>query len=249
MIEALARVGRQARRVLGTAWAAGDTAWLLRRLGEAARPRDRAEVLGGSARRVLRLHGIEVRVSGPVPEGPGLLACNHVSWLDPLVVASAVACRPISKAEVSGWPVIGRLARRLGILFVSRGDVRSGAGVAAAAERTLEEGLPILNFPEGTTSDGRSVLAFRRGLFGVAGRAGVPVIPVALAYEPAELSWTGDQTFFPHWLHLAGLPAARVALRFGPPIPCEGEAERLAARARAEVVQLLGGSRAAAVGS
>jgi len=245
----LARAARQGRRLAGTARTALDTARLAGRLASGGRARDRAEVLSGAARRILRLHGIELMLSGPLPEGPALLACNHVSWLDPLVVAAAIPCLPISKAEVAGWPVLGRVARLLGVLFVSRGDVRSGASVAAAAERALGQGLPVLNFPEGTTSDGREVLSFRRGLFGIARRARVPVIPVALAYEPAELAWTGDQSFLPHYLRLAALPGARVALRFGPPIPCEAEPEGLAHRARAEVVQLLGGSRAAAVGS
>lgn len=236
-----------ARRILGTAATVADAARLLARLGESPRPADRAEILRGASRRILQVHAIDLRLAGVLPEGPVLLASNHVSWLDPLVIASAIPCLPISKAEVAGWPVVGRVARKLGILFVSRGDARSGASVAAAVERALGEGLPVLNFPEGTTSDGRVVLAFRRGLFGIARRAGVPVVPLALAYTPAELAWTGDQSFLPHYLHLAGLPGARVALRIGRPIAAEEAPERLAARARAEVVDLLGGSRAAAV--
>ena len=165
-----------------------------------------------------------------------------MSWIDPLVVASVLACVPVSKGEVASWPVVGPLAAGLGVLFVARGDAASGVAVMRAARRALEGGLPVLNFPEGTTTAGTAVREFHRGLFAVARRAGAPVVPVALAYEPADLSWTGDQSFLPHWLHTAALTRARVALRFGAPLSARAldGAAGLADAARARVVDLLG---------
>ncbi len=232
---------RAAGRVLATAGVAADAARRLRRLGAAAGADDRALCLRDAARRLLGSHGIEVRVSGPLPEGPALLASNHVSWLDPLVVASVLACVPVSKGEVASWPVVGPLAAALGVLFVSRGDAASGVAVMRAARRALEGGLPVLNFPEGTTTGGEAVREFHRGLFSVARRAGVPVVPVAVAYEPGHLAWTGDQAFLPHWIRTAALGRARVALRFGTPLSAralEGAAG-LADATRARVVELL----------
>lgn len=203
--------------------------------------RERALVLRDAARRMLELHGIELDACGPLPLGPAILAANHVSWLDPLVVASLLPCVPISKADVSAWPVVGGIASELGVVFVSRGDARSGMRVLRATQVALEHGLPVLNFPEATTTTGGSVLPFRKGVFGVARSAGVPVVPIALAYDPPELAWVGDDKFLPHWIKLAGTRRARAFVRVGVPIPASayGSALELARSARAEVARLL----------
>lgn len=203
--------------------------------------RERARVLRDAARRVLELHGVAVEASGPIPAGPALLAANHLSWLDPLVIASAVACTPVSKLDVARWPVIGSIARDLGVVFVSRGDPASGARALGAMTQALEHGVNVLNFPEGTTTAGDRVLPFRSGGFGLALRVGVPVVPVALSYDPTSLAWVGDATFVPHYLALAARPGARARLRLGAPIlPAPGvRAAALASAARAEVERLL----------
>jgi lyso-ornithine lipid O-acyltransferase len=176
-----------------------------------------------------------------VPVGPVVLASNHLSWLDPLVVASVVPCAPVSKADVSRWPVVGTLARDLGVVFVRRGDPSSGARALQAAAGALAHGVPILNFPEGTTSAGGGVLPFRHGSFGLALRAGVPVVPVALAYDPPSLAWVGDATFLPHYLAVASRREARAYLRFGAPVVSapEGRAAALARLVREQIEQLL----------
>jgi 1-acyl-sn-glycerol-3-phosphate acyltransferase len=185
---------------------------------QGGRARDRARALRDGCGAVLRHHGIVVEVDGLPPQGPALLACNHVSWLDPIVVAAHATCAPISKLDVRGWPVVGTLAGRLGVIFHERGSPRSGVEVLRQAEQALRNRVALLNFPEGTTTDGAGVLRFRRGLFGLALQLSVPVVPVALRYQPADLAWTGDATFMPHYLRLAARGTSRVRLRFGEPI-------------------------------
>jgi 1-acyl-sn-glycerol-3-phosphate acyltransferase len=208
------------------------------------RARDRARTLRDGCRAVLAHHGIEAEVDGAPPAGPALLACNHVSWLDPIVVAAYAPCAPISKLDVRGWPVVGALAGRLGVIFHARGDPRSGLQVLREAEQALRNRVALLNFPEGTTTDGAGVLRFHRGLFGLALRLGVPVVPVAVRYQPADLAWTGDATFMPHYLRLAARGASRVRLRFGDPVRPghRPTASDLAATARDRVVALLEGA-------
>jgi lyso-ornithine lipid O-acyltransferase len=239
--ERLARTGsRVAGMGIATVAAAARLRWLR---GASIRDgaRERALVLRDVSRRMLELHGIDLDASGPLPFGPAVLAANHVSWLDPLVVASLLPCVPISKADVSAWPVVGGIARELGVVFVARGDARSGLRVLRATQVALANDLPVLNFPEGTTTPGTSVLPFRKGLFGVARSTGVPVVPIALAYDPPELAWVGDDAFLPHWLKLAGARRARAFVRVGLPIPAAayGSALELARSARAEVARLL----------
>ncbi|HET9553504.1 MAG TPA: lysophospholipid acyltransferase family protein, partial [Anaeromyxobacteraceae bacterium] len=210
-----------------------------------ARARELARAMRDDCQAVLRHHGIQLDAAGAVPPGPALIACNHVSWLDPLVVAACVPCAPISKLSVRGWPVVGALASRLGVIFHERGDGASGLRVLRQAERALEAGLPVLNFPEGTTTDGAGVLRFRKGLFGLARQLGVPVVPAAIRYEPADLAWTGDATFVPHYLRLAARGTSRVRLRFGGPLRSaadEGDAAALAEASRERVVALLEGA-------
>ncbi len=238
------RLARTGTRVAAVGLATLATAARLRLLRSASirdGARERALVLRDVSRRMLDLHGIELDTLGPFPLGPAILAANHVSWLDPLVIASLLPCVPISKADVSAWPVVGGIARELGVVFVARGDTRSGMRVLRATQTALGHGLPVLNFPEGTTTLGESVLPFRKGLFGIARSAGVPVVPIALAYDPPELAWVGDDAFLPHWLKLAGARRARAFVRIGVPIlPASyGSAFELSRAARSEVARLL----------
>jgi 1-acyl-sn-glycerol-3-phosphate acyltransferase len=197
-------------------------------------------LLRESARAALRVHGVEVIAGGAEIPVQAVLVSNHVSWLDPLVVAAHVPCVPVSKADVLRWPVFGPLARDLGVVFVSRGDVGSGAAALRAVRAALDAGSCVLNFPEGTTSDGDGVLPFRPGMFGLALRSGAPIVPVALRYEPRSLAWTGDATFVPHYLALAASPRARVTVRVGAPIPVpEGASPRRIAEVARERVQAL----------
>jgi 1-acyl-sn-glycerol-3-phosphate acyltransferase len=64
----------------------------------------RARWLQQTCRRALRIFGIDLRVSGPVPSS-GLLVCNHLSYLDILVLAATSPCVFVSKCEVKHWPV------------------------------------------------------------------------------------------------------------------------------------------------
>ncbi len=239
------RVARAGARIAALGHTTVEAAGRVRRLADAASregARERALVLRDVARRVLRLHGVEVELTGPLPLGPVVLVANHLSWLDPIVIAGIVPCAPVSKLDVARWPVIGAIARDLGVVFVSRGDPASGARALNAAARALAHGVNVVNFPEGTTTAGGAVLPFRSGIFGLALRAGVSVVPAALAYDPPTLAWVGDATFLPHYLTLAARRRARAIIRLGPAIRAAAGTRpaELAAAARAEVQRLLG---------
>ena len=241
---ATGRLVRASARIAGVGAAVLATAGRLRAIREepaATRIRGRALALQRGARDVLAVHGIHASASGATVPAGAILASNHVSWLDPLVVAAHVPCVPVSKADVLGWPVVGTLARDLGVVFVSRGDAGSGASALRALRAALESGACVLNFPEGTTSSGDGVLPFRPGLFGLALRTRAPVVPVAIRYEPRNLAWTGDAAFVPHYLALAGSRGARVSVRFGAPVPVplDAPARSFAETVRGRVAALL----------
>ena len=62
----------------------------------------------------------------------------------------------------------------------------------------------MIVFPEGTTSAGDCVLPFKRGIFGVARRLGVPVVPVALRYDSPSDCWIGSENFLSHYVRTVG---------------------------------------------
>ena len=239
------RIVRAGVRIAGLAGVIFSTLGRIRRARrektEDARTRAQTLAFRDSARQVLSVHGIESIASGAEVPVQAVLVSNHVSWLDPIVVAAHVPCVPVSKADVLDWPVFGSLARDLGVVFVSRGSAGSGASALRSVRAALDAGACVLNFPEGTTSEGDGVLPFRPGMFGLALRAGAPIVPVAIRYEPRSLAWTGDATFVPHYLALAGSRGARVSVRFGAPIapPADGSPRSIAEEARDRVAALL----------
>lgn len=190
------------------------------------------------------IQAIRPRVSGSVPQSPVILVANHVGYIDPVILAGILPAMPISKVEVGSWPVLGRVARRYGVAFVERGDPMSGARALLRARRALDLGLSVLNFPEGTTTRGDTVLPFKRGIFGLARRLHVPVVPVALQLDDPDMSWVGDDPFLPHYLKSLAREEIGLQVRFGCPMSAERyrSADDLAVEAHAMTEHLLAGS-------
>jgi 1-acyl-sn-glycerol-3-phosphate acyltransferase len=135
----------------------------------------------------------------------GLVCSNHLSYFDVAVYAATFPCVFVSKAEVSGWPVFGFLARGAGTLFLERQSRASTETVATQMEAVLQTGVPVLLFPEGTSTDGSSVLRFHPSLFEPGVRAGSAITAAAIAYRARhtaeqDLCWYGDHSFLPHLL-------------------------------------------------
>lgn len=187
------------------------------------------------------LHGVSVRTSGAIPREPCLLVANHVGYLDPLAIAGVVPCVAIARHEVSTWPLLGEALLRLGNLFVRRGDPHSGAAVLLRARACLARGVPVLTFPEGTTTLGDDVLPLRRGVFALARLARIPVVPVAVRARPQETAWVGDQSFLPHYLRTVSRKTTRVDLVFGSVLPPHSvpTGDHLAVLAREQLRSLL----------
>ncbi len=96
-----------------------------------------------------------VTVHGQLPQRPMLWVSNHVSWTDIPLLGMLTPMSFLSKAEVRTWPVAGWLAAKAGSLFIRRGSGDSQL-IRKQMSRHLEQAHPLLMFPEGTTTDGRS---------------------------------------------------------------------------------------------
>ncbi len=213
-------LGRASQRITRGLALVGEAERMLRALEDSGAPTFAAQgqALRHVSKAMLALHRLEVTVSGRIPARPMVIVANHVSYLDPLVVASVVPVLPIAKHELSTWPILGAAARRLGVCFVERASINSRASALRRTFRVLRAGGSVLNFPEGTTTNGQLTLPFQRGIFGMARKARVPILPARIDFEDPRATWVGDSAFLPHYLWLAGQPATRAHLRFGAPI-------------------------------
>lgn len=180
--------------------------------------------------------GLEVRVLGaPAVEAgrPVIFVANHSSWLDILVLGSRLRTCFVAKEEVGGWPVIATIARLGRSVFIRRRRTSTHRERDEIAAR-LARGDNLVLFPEGTTSDGSRVLAFRSAFFSAAGQrlpdGRLPLVqPVSIAYDRLSglptgrfnrpvFAWYGDMTLGPHFWALAQLCGLRATLQLHPPL-------------------------------
>ncbi|MBK6940029.1 MAG: 1-acyl-sn-glycerol-3-phosphate acyltransferase [Planctomycetes bacterium] len=187
-----------------------------------AADRARASLLRAWARGVAVVLGMRVVVNGTPPRGAFFLVANHLSYLDVFALWTVVEGTFLSKAEIARWPVIGFLARSVGTMFVARDRRLEVGAVVERLQTELDRGRGVIVFPEGTSSAGETVLAFKPSMFEAALRMDVPVRVVALRYEapsghPAaaqSLCWWGDMDFLPHFLGVFALPRFAVHATF-----------------------------------
>jgi 1-acyl-sn-glycerol-3-phosphate acyltransferase len=153
--------------------------------------------------------------------GQGLVCSNHLSYLDILVYAAATPCVFVSKREVRRWPAFGILARCGGTVFVDRQSRSSAEEAARKIAAVLEEGVPVLLFPEGTSTDGSAVLRFHPTLLEPAVQLSLEMTAAAIGYraqgaEERDVSWFGDAPFLPHLLRTLSRPRIVAEVEFFP---------------------------------
>lgn len=237
--EATLRPLRLATRVGSLA----SACWAVRREPVGDDDRERAERLGALARRLCERHDVAISVIGGEPRAGSVIVANHLSYADALVLPRLAPAACVAKRELARWPLIGEASRRLGVVFVDRGSPISGAVALRRCARLLADGVSVIVFPEGTTTTGERLLPFKRGIFGVALRLGVPIVPVALRYDDPALSWVGEQSFLAHYARTIGTqPRTALQVWFGPSLrPCAADTpEALAGWAQTWIARRLG---------
>lgn len=168
------------------------------------------------ARSCAALLGLDIQRRGRLPRA-GMIISNHLSYLDIFAYSAIAPCVFVAKQEVAGWPVLGRFARMAGTIFVDRTRRQDVARTNAEIERALRLGTRVVLFPEGTSSDGRTVLPFRTSLLEPVLRLDSAVVPAALRYDltdgdvASEICYWGEMTLLPHLLN--ALTKRRIAAR------------------------------------
>lgn len=139
-----------------------------------------------AAHHLLAALGIRVDIDDRRPFGSrtrGLVVANHISYLDILAVAVIQPARFVAKSDVAAMPVVSALARRLGVICIDRGSLRTLPDAVGRARAGLESDSSVAVFPEGTTRCGRGMGTFAPAFFQAALDANVPVLPIGLAYR------------------------------------------------------------------
>jgi 1-acyl-sn-glycerol-3-phosphate acyltransferase len=225
-------------RIRRPEWGAGGAMWI-----------------HGWCRRIVKWMGFRCEVEGRVPRG-GVVVSNHLSYLDILLYSSVQPFVMVAKTEVRSWPLLGWLTAQAGTVYVERGGGRkTWPGVNAAMAEAYRSGLPVLFFPEGTTTDGAGVLPFRRGLFHSVLDNGVSLRTAALRYRlenyvvnrgaslGEDVCWWGEMEFTSHLFRLLGLRGLSAKVRFGDEVLERADRFVLSETAQARVAEMYAGLR------
>lgn len=180
----------------------------------------RSAWLHRSCTKALTRLGITLDVHGPIPSR-GLLVCNHLSYIDVLALSAIFPCVFVAKRQVRSWPLFGRLARFGATIFVDRERPSDAARAGKELAQALAAGVIVVLFPEGTSSNGSTVLPFRPALFKPAVQLNHPISAAHISYAvergsvEQDVCYWGGMVFLPHLLRFMRLRNVTARVRLG----------------------------------
>ena len=194
---------------------------------------------------------IRVRVnSAPMHDRAVLYVSNHVSWADILVIGSLAPVAFVAKREVARWPLVGATAKLQRTVFVDRTRRHQTAEAVADIVKRLTDGVSVVLFAEGTSSDGNRVLPFRSALLGAVEEASayagdILIQPMSISYTDLHgipmgrqhrplVAWYGDLDFLPHIKAFIEHGAVDAVVSYGEVVPADVAADRKAMARRLE---------------
>ena len=168
----------------------------------------------------LSILGFRIKVTGhPILKNKLILVGNHISYLDILVLFAA---HPesvfLAKSEVSQWPLIGSVAKRIGTLFVVRDSKSSRQGTRLQIENILNTSsktLQIAAFPSGTTTLNEEKV-WKKGLFEIAKNTNTDIQPFRISYShQRECAYIDDDQLFSSLMSLFKIKNKSVLFEWG----------------------------------
>mmetsp|Transcript_13510 Transcript_13510/g.49145 ORF Transcript_13510/g.49145 Transcript_13510/m.49145 type:complete len:355 (-) Transcript_13510:120-1184(-) len=156
--------------------------------------------------------GMRIRVKGAknlrdaqASGGPFVIVPNHLSYMDFFTIGAVIGpVGAIASAQIGKIPILGDVSRAFGVLFIDRRTrPNQGEEIAKRARRKwpLVDVPPFLVFPEGTTTNGKTLLKYRAGAF----EPRVPVLPFFLKYHSmsgTSWCWVAPLDIVHHFLQL-----------------------------------------------
>jgi 1-acyl-sn-glycerol-3-phosphate acyltransferase len=203
----------------------------------------RAAWLNAWCRFACRVLGIRLTTQGSMPSS-GLLVSNHLSYLDIVVLSSLRPCVFVAKRDVASWPLFGWLARAAGAIFVDRERRLSSNKGVDLIRTAIAGGSVVVLFPEGTSSDGSTVLPFKSALLESAVQLRCPVAAASGEYAidhgsvADDVCYWRDMTLIPHLLNLLFKREIRANYSFSPAKVRAGNRKEIACELRDEIVSM-----------
>jgi len=159
-----------------------------------------------------------------------LIVANHLSYIDILILSRLFPCCFVTSMEIRQTPFLGHITALAGCVFVERRTRRFLTRETREISTALKSGLNVIVFPEGTSSNGDTVLRFRQPLLQASVDSGKDILPVCIAYEAINhiritpqnrdrVFWYGDMTFFKHFANLSHIRHIQVRVTLSPILP------------------------------
>ena len=193
-----------------------------------------------------RVVGARVRVHGTPLKRDVFFISNHISWIDILAMAGASGTAFVAKWELSQVPVIGWLCSLNRTVFVKREHRMGVAEQINALKDALQDNWSVTVFPEGTVTDGHSLLPFKSSMISVLEPPppGVMVQPAVLNYgeHSEEIGWVGEESGLHNAMRImARRSSFRLEITYLEPFSPEDFRGRkaIAAKAREEIEEQL----------
>ncbi len=166
-------------------------------------------LVGFCSRLMLIIANIKIEFDGDINLTGKLFVCNHLGYLDILVLASLYPSSFVTSMEMKKTPFLGQICILAGCVFVNRRNKRNIHNEIAEIAETLKSGINVTVFPEATSTNGSEVIKFRRPLFQAAYDANTECVPLAINYESLNgeklnlsnrdtIFWYGEMTFGGH---------------------------------------------------
>jgi 1-acyl-sn-glycerol-3-phosphate acyltransferase len=184
-----------------------------------------------------KLTGLKVKIQGEIDTSKGqLIVSNHLSYLDILAIVSEWPCAFVTSMEIKETPILGHLCQMAGCLFVERRSRENLSNEIRELTDALNHGVSVCIFPEATSTNGDTVIRFRRPLFMSAIDSQSDVQPIVLNYyrvgnEPLSLKnrdnvfWYDKMSFLPHLWSAAKSREIHVEVRVLEPISSQPDSE------------------------
>ena len=197
---------------------------------------------------LLRVLGMRLEHRGEAVAPGCMLVANHVSWVDIFAINALAPSAFVSKAEVRTWPVIGWLAAKNDTIFLRRGSRGHARIINEETAALLDAGCNVAIFPEGTTTDGATLLHFHAALLQPAIACGHPVQSLALQYRTPDdrfsraPAYDGELSLGECIANIIASPRTIARITVAEPIATADGTDRrsLAARTRSEIASAIG---------
>ena len=174
------------------------------------------------------LQALNIRLDVHTPPGHQkkqgtLVVSNHVSWLDIFAMSALYPSSFIAKQEIRDWPVLGKMGRNAGTVFINRNARKEIGPTNTAIAEALKQGRNVSFFPEAKTTSGEDVIPFKAALFQAAIDSGSTIQTMALRYYDQHgkrttiPSYAGSMNLFKSLWRIVSMPELCIRIDFAEP--------------------------------